>query len=82
MRYALAMALFMGVMATVGNINTYYSMDATVVNVTKERITVVDKTDNEWEFFGDGFTRGQKVKVTFDNNHTEIRYDDKIVKVK
>lgn len=65
-----------------GWVDTHYTMDCEIDNVDGEIITVLDGTGNLWDFCGDGFHKGDRVKVTFFNNTTDsTRYDDEIVKV-
>lgn len=65
-----------------GWIDTHYTMDCEVDYVDGEIITVLDKTGNLWDFCGEGFHKGDRVKVTFFNNTTDhTRYDDEIIKV-
>jgi len=65
-----------------GYIETHYTMTCEVDNVEGEIITVLDGTGNLWDFCGDGFRKGDRVKVTFFNNTTDYtRYDDEIIKV-
>lgn len=65
-----------------GWFDTHYTMNCEVDNVDGEVITVIDQTGNLWDFCGDDFHRGDRVKVTFFNNTTDsTRYDDEIIKV-
>lgn len=67
----------------VGHIETHYSVEGKVTAVNGEYVTVEDTANYEWDFCGEGYTVGQKVKIYFDNNCTDrTRKDDKIVKVK
>lgn len=65
-----------------GWFDTHYTINCEIDNVDGEVITVIDQTGNLWDFCGDGFHKGDRVKVTFFNNTTDsTRYDDEIIKV-
>ena len=58
---------------------THYTKEATVIDVTDNIITVVDKYDHTWSFEGDGFNVDDKVKLTMDTMHTDSNiFDDEI----
>ena len=58
---------------------THYTKEATVIDVTGNIITVVDKHDYTWSFEGDGFNVDDKVKLTMDTMHTDSNiFDDEI----
>ena len=58
---------------------THYTKEATVIDVTDNIITVVDKHDYTWSFKGDGFNVDDKVKLTMDTMHTDSNiFDDEI----
>lgn len=62
---------------------THYTREATVVEVTDNIITVIDKSDHTWSFEGDGFNVDDEVKLTIDTMHTDSNiFDDKIEDVK
>ena len=66
-----------------GWIDTHYTMTCEVNEINGDIITVIDGTNNLWDFCGEGFHKGDRVKVTFFNNTTDhTRYDDEIVKIK
>ena len=64
-----------------GYIETYYTREAKVTEVTGENVIVKDNTNNVWSFEGSGFTVGDKVTLKMDNSCTDSIYDDVIVKV-
>lgn len=65
-----------------GYIETHYTREAKVIEVTGENIVVEDTTNNVWSFEGDGFAVGDKVTLKMDNSCTNNTiYDDAIVKV-
>ena len=62
---------------------THYTREATVIDVTDNIVTVVDKCNNTWSFKGDGFNVDDEVKLTMDTMHTDSNiFDDKIEDVK
>lgn len=66
-----------------GYIDTHYTMDCEIKENNNDIITVKDATNNLWEFYGEGYHKGDIVKVTFYNNTTlSSREDDEITKVK
>ena len=64
-----------------GYIETHYTREAKVTEVTGENVIVEDTTNNVWSFEGEGFTVGDKVTLKMDNSCTDFIYDDVIVKV-
>lgn len=64
-----------------GYIETHYTREAKVTEVTEGNIIVEDTTNNVWSFEGEGFTVGDKVVLKMDNSCTDSIYDDVIVKV-
>lgn len=61
-----------------------YLMSGTVIEVNKPRyeVSVADRYGNEWVFFGGGFSVGDDVIMTFDDNGTHRIDDDIIVGVR
>ena len=58
---------------------THYTKEATVIDVTDNTITVVDKYDHTWSFEGDGFNVDDKVKLMMNTMHTDSNiFDDEI----
>lgn len=66
----------------VGLLETYYTRKGEVVKVEDTIVTVEDKTERWWSFYGDGYKVGDKVTLVMDSMHTDITTDDKIVKVR
>lgn len=64
-----------------GYIETHYTREAKVTEVTGENVIVEDTTNNVWSFEGEGFTVGDKVTLKMDNSCTDCIYDDIIIKV-
>lgn len=66
-----------------GNLENTYTMNAEIVAISGEVVSVKDSMDEVWEFYGDGFRIGDNVKVRFFTNGTDnTRYDDVIKSVK
>lgn len=64
-------------------VETHYTREATVIEVTNNIVTVVDKCGYLWDFEGDGFKPNDEVKMTMNTMHTDSNiYDDKIENVK
>lgn len=57
-----------------------YTRKAKVTNINKEVVTVIDKKGNIWEFKGNGFKKGQKVKLIMDTNNTDEKITDDFIK--
>lgn len=59
-----------------------YRVESGVIDSIKNSsVTVYDISGNLWQFYGEGFTEGQTVRITFDTMNTETIYDDEIIKV-
>ena len=75
-------AVIIAPIVVAGDMDTHYKISGIVKSVDNGIIYVVDTEGEEWGFTGDGFTRGDKIMLTFFNNYTEdTRYDDVIDKV-
>ena len=62
---------------------THYTREATVIDVTDNIITVVDRCDYTWSFEGDGFNVDDEVKLMMNTMHTDSNiFDDEIEDVK
>jgi hypothetical protein len=80
---ALVATMFFVIPSIAGTLETQYKLDATVIKVVGDEITVVDSNDSVWSFIGDEFNKGDKVKLTMFNNYTDnIIYDDEIIDAK
>lgn len=62
--------------------DAHYCINAEVVAVEQDEIVAVDATGQEWVFFGDEVKVNDTIKLTFENNHTLDRQDDKVVNFK
>lgn len=81
----IALIAFVVLPSIAGYLATYYPREAVVTSINKdsEEITVIDTTNNEWSFYGTGYTKGGTVKMKMFTNYTDSNiYDDKIVDVK
>ena len=66
-----------------GNLENTYTMNAEIVAIDGEVVSVEDSMNEVWEFYGDGFSVGDSVKIQFFTNGTDdTRYDDVIESVK
>jgi hypothetical protein len=62
---------------------THYTREATVIDVTDNIVTVIDKYNNTLSFKEDSFNVDDKVKLTMDTMHTDSNiFDDEIEDVK
>lgn len=69
----------------VGNIETHYNREGVVIEVNEktEEVVILDKSKNEWVFYGTGYEEGDRVTMKMFNGYTDnAMYDDEIVKVK
>lgn len=78
----IVLIIFVVCFCAVGYIESHYTKRATVIDVINDYVTVEDEQGQVWAFGGDGFHKGDKVKLTMFTNHTGYTYDDKIVKAK
>ena len=63
-------------------INNNYTREGIVVatHASNKEVIVVDKTGNEWCFYGVGYEEGDTVTMTMDNNNTDNIINDDIIK--
>jgi len=80
---ALSLALTMSIgIYSVSWYESHYTREAKVIKVSNDIITVKDKTNNIWKFFGNDYSVNDKVRLTIDTNHTDTDiHDDKISNV-
>lgn len=76
------MIIFVVCFYAAGCTESHYTKRATVIDVINDYVTVEDEQGNIWAFGGDGFHKGDRVKLTMFTNHTDYPYDDEIVKAK
>ena len=78
------MATISGVAIRARLINNNYTREGVVVatHTSTEEVIIVDKTGNEWCFYGVGYEEGDTVTVTMtmDNNNTDNIINDDIIK--
>ena len=55
---------------------------AEIIDIKGDNVTFITKDGNEWEFYGDGYKVGDKVKVYFNCKGTEKRSDDIVLNIK
>lgn len=73
---------FIALPGIAGHFEHHYNREAEVVEISGDVIIVEDACGFEWEFFGNGFEVGQKVKMRMFTNYThENIFDDEIKKV-
>lgn len=78
--FTIVMIVF--VVALAGTIDSRYSKNGEVVEIWGKEVIVVDDTDTAFAFFGDNFSIGDKVKITFSTNGTlDTRVDDEVKNV-
>ena len=63
------------------NVGMEYSKTGYINCIHGSEVCIIDEDGEEWEFYGDGFERGQKVVITFHDNGTNHIEDDRIVGV-
>ena len=74
---------FLVVPGIAGFAETHYSHTAIVSEVDGDEILIEDSTGNLWEYEGEGYKVGDKLKVTFYTNLTDnTKRDDIITKIK
>lgn len=67
------------ILGRVGWYETHYTVDATVIKTYRNTITVEDKDHNIWDFYGTGFSVGNRVKLIINTSHTDLeKYDDEV----
>ena len=77
--------LFVVLPSIAGYISTYYNREAviTYVNENNEKVVANDTSNNEWVFFGTGYTEGDTIKMKMFTNYTNSNInDDEIINVK
>lgn len=77
-----AIVMIVLLVAVAGTNDNRYSKNGEVVEIWGKEVIVVDDTDTAFAFFGDNFSIGDKVKITFSTNGTlDTRIDDEIKNV-
>lgn len=74
--------LFIIVFCFISVIETTYTRNVTVTQVSDTMITVRDEHDHNWTFYGDGYFVGQELTLVMNTNNTNSNiYDDLIEQV-
>lgn len=74
--------MFIGLIGCIGYTEHRYTRkNCEVVSVENGLVTVIDKTNNIWQFENNNFQKGDKVNLTMFDSCTGTMYDDEIVKV-
>lgn len=76
----ICLTILMLILVILGSL--YKVEKAEVVDVKGDNVIFITKDGNEWEFYGDGYKIGDKVKVYFNCKGTEKRSDDIVLNVK
>lgn len=58
------------------------TIDAEIVNINNNIITIKDSTGNLWEIDNDSYIIGDKVVLTISDKGTDFLTDDEIIKIK
>ena len=81
--FVLALVAFCAVLAFSAYVETHYTRECTVIDVSNDVITLKDECGYLWEYEGTGCEAGDKVIVKMYNNHTDSNvFDDVIIDVK
>lgn len=67
------------------NFENSYSINGRVYKVVGNEVTFEDVTGQTWKWEKEekeSFTIGEEVKLFFNDNNTDVRYDDEITKIK
>lgn len=78
----IVLIIFVVCFCAAGYIESHYTKRATVIDVINDYVTVEDDQGHIWVSGGDGFHKGDRVKLTMFTNHTNYIYDDEIVDAK
>jgi hypothetical protein len=81
--FAFVATFFLVVPAIAGTLETQYNLDATVIEMVDDEVTVEDTNGSIWSFIGDEFNKGDKVELKMFTNYTDnITYDDEVIDAK
>jgi hypothetical protein len=70
------------VIGLIGTIESRYTRDGRVIEITNQEVTVEDKIGCLWTFYGEGYEIDQEITMVMSDNNTSNIMDDKIVRVK
>jgi hypothetical protein len=79
---AISLITIILLLCVAGLFETYYTREGEVVKVEGTLVTVEDKTERWWSFYGDGYKVGEKVTLVMNSMHTDITTDDEVIKVR
>ena len=80
---AVITAILILVIGRVGYHEMHYHREAIVISIDSNIVTVKDKCNYLWDFVGDGYAKGDKVKMLMHTNGTNgMIEDDTIIDVK
>ena len=79
-RLVAAAGAFLFGLAFCSHTESTYTRYAIVDSSSKGLVLCFDESGNEWEFWGEGFYTGQEIKLIMDNNHTDYKITDDIIK--
>lgn len=73
---------FVCVLGLVGDMETTYKLNGTITEVNGDAVVFVDSHDNEWVFYGEDFSIGDKVVAKMFDAETQRIEDDVILNIK
>lgn len=76
----ICLTVLMLVLVILGSL--YKVEKAEIIGIKGDNVIFTTKDGNEWEFYGDGYKVGDKVKVYFNCKGTGKRSDDIVLNVK
>lgn len=66
-----------------GSVDTHYKQEGIITEVCGDEVFVADSTGEVWSFYGEGYTKGDRVVLKMFTNYTDHnRADDVIQNVK
>lgn len=74
-------AILVGLSLFANYSETHYVRFGIVSEISKNSVVVIDTCGYEWEFFGENFTVGEKLKLKMFTNCTSQIEDDEILNV-
>lgn len=68
--------------AIAGTIQCHYDLEATIIEVNDECVTAKDNMGHKWDFNGNDYSVGEKVRLKMFTNYTDSNiYDDQVIGV-
>lgn len=78
----LGLAVFLLILGRLGYYETHYFMTGTVLEISNDFSILLDESGETWEIENPSLELNEQIKITFNNNGTELnRYDDIITSV-